>query len=32
LRTESKSDFAKLQAEVERDIGPTNFIERKICR
>ena len=29
LRTESKSDFAKLQADVERDIGPTNFIERR---
>ena len=29
LRTESKSDFAKLQADVQRDIDPTDFIERR---
>lgn len=28
LRTESKSDLAKLQAEIERDIYPTDIIER----
>lgn len=29
LRTESKSDLAKLRAEIERDLDPTNFIERE---
>jgi hypothetical protein len=29
LRTESKSDFAKLRADVQRDISPSDFIERR---